>query len=160
MKTYSLDAINKVENDNTYFDFPVLYPNKDYFANLQMVLNSNGIILELLAENNYKIEDFINDLSNNIELNAFAKENDFKVTILEKEDNKGVLSERLINSDNQVIMELYYSNTVFQVEDLINSTTYETTIYLDFDILKIYFIGGYLYLEDKTTNKKYFVYLD
>jgi len=160
MKTYSLDAINKVENDNTYFDFPVLYPNKDYFANLQMVLNSNGIILELLAENNYKIEDFINDLSNNIELNAFAKENDFKVTILEKEDNKGVLSERLINSDNQVIMELYYSNEKFNIEDLSNNENYEVLLYIDFDILKIYFVGGYLFAEDKLTNKKYFVYLD
>jgi len=160
MKTFILDVINKVENKNTHFDFPVLYPNRNYFSNVQEVLNSHGIILDLLADSNYNIEDFIADLSNNTELSAFAKEQDFKVNEIKKTDSKNIKSERLINSDNQVIMELYYSNTVFQVEDLINSTTYETTIYLDFDILKIYFIGGYLYLEDKTTNKKYFVYLD
>lgn len=160
MKTYSLDTIKKVENEKTHFDFPVLYPNKDYFPNLQIVLNSYGIILDLLAQSNYKIDAFITDLSNNMELNAFAKENEFKVSVQAKEGDKGVSSERLINSNNEVIMELYYSNEKFLLEDLTTDDKYEVLLYLDFDILKIYFIGGSLYAEDKVTNKQYLVFLD
>lgn len=161
MKTYKLNSINKVKNEKTHFDFPVLYPNKEYFNQLQTVLNSYGIILTLLANDNYKIEEFISNLIENQEINAFAKENNFTVSIFEKENNnKGVLSERLINDDNEVILEAYYSNETFSVLDGETGSNYIVSLYVDFDILKIYFTGNYLYAEDKTTNKKYFIYLD
>lgn len=170
---YSIKAIKPIENKEEFnMAFPILFPNTNYFGDLQSILNSYGIVLQSLADLDYNIEEYLESVKNNTMLSSFYKETSFEVKegLISYEEEEGVLSEDNTNEEyldmvvseetGEVVFGIKYNNQRFRIIDTKEQLEYQSMLYIDLDYLDLYFTGSYCYINDKKNTKQYFVYLD
>lgn len=157
---YKIDKIKSVNNPNSKMEFPVAHPNMEYLRDINDVINSYGLVFQSLANNNYVLDDYLKELKENQMLCAIINEDvEFSVTsTLEGEpifkDKEIIIGENV----NIPVLGIAYSDIEYTIKD--KEGERNVTLYLDYDFLKFFFSGSYVFIEDVLNKKKYFVYLD
>jgi hypothetical protein len=137
------------------------------FNSLYSILNSYGIALQNLSDVNYDIEEYFKNIKENPMLNCIVKESDFKVSIIdnEEEDNKELEDKNPIEEDideedneyidivvsadnNELVFGIKYNSTKYILEDFQEETSYDISLVLELDFLKFYFTGSYCFIEE------------
>jgi hypothetical protein len=167
-RVYTIKEIKPIEDPSKFnMAFPVLFPNTDYFKDLNSILNSYGIALQNLSDVNYDIEEYFKNIKENPMLNCIVKESDFKVSIIdnEEEDNKELEDKNPIEEDideedneyidivvsadnNELVFGIKYNSTKYILEDFQEETSYDISLVLELDFLKFYFTGSYCFIEE------------
>ena len=174
-RVYTIKEIKPIEDPSKFnMAFPILFPNTDYFKDLNSILNSYGIVLKNLGDVNYDIEEYFKNIKENPILNCIVKKSNFKVSVdnensIEEFNNDEDIEEDneyidiVVSDNNEIVFGIKYNSTKYVLEDFDEETNYDISLFLEIDSLKFFFTGSYCFIEDGKEGKegrKYFVYLD
>lgn len=184
-RVYTIKEIKPIEDPSKFnMAFPILFPNTDYFKDLNSILNSYGIVLKNLGDVNYDIEEYFKNIKENPILNCIVKKSNFKVSVdnensIEESEGNKVCNEDIedifvseekdedneyidivVSDNNEIVFGIKYNSTKYVLEDFDEETNYDISLFLEIDSLKFFFTGSYCFIEDKKYGRKYFVYLD
>jgi hypothetical protein len=173
-RVYTIKEIKPIEDPSKFnMAFPILFPNTDYFKDLNSILNSYGIVLKNLSDVNYDIEEYFKNIKENPILNCIVKNSNFKVSVDNEnsnEDNEDIKEfdndedneyiDIVVSDNNEIVFGIKYNSTKYILEDFDEETNYDISLFIDLDFLNFFFTGSYCFIDDKKYGRKYFVYLD
>ena len=155
MKSYKIQRINKVKNNELTCEFPVLYPHVEYFKDINSVIATYGFILEKLTSNHFRIELFLEDMRKNPIMYNFWVERSFSIKTIKTQIEKVYDSESIRNRKKEKLFEIYYLNNTYVIHDSIDNTESFCNLYIDAKEIKLYLNGGACYIHDSNKNKMY-----
>jgi hypothetical protein len=110
-RVYTIKEIKPIEDPSKFnMAFPILFPNTDYFKDLNSILNSYGIALQNLSDVNYDIEEYFKNIKENPILNCFVKNSNFKVSI--DEDNEEEDNKEFEDINKEIEEDIEYNNPI------------------------------------------------
>jgi hypothetical protein len=164
-RVYTIKEIKPIEDPSKFnMAFPILFPNTDYFKDLNSILNSYGIVLKNLSDVNYDIEEYFKNIKENPILNCIVKNSNFKVSVVDDgtdEDIENSIEEFNNNEDieesegNKVCNEdieednEYIDIVVSDNNEIVFGIKYNSTKYIleDFDEETNYDISLFIDLD-------------
>lgn len=156
-RVYTIKEIKPIDDCSKFnMAFPILFPNTDYFQDLNSILNSYGIVLKNLSDVNYDIEEYFKNIKENPILNCIVKSSNFKVSNVKdtedfEEDNEYI--DMVVSSENnELVFGVKYNSNKFILEDFEEETSYDISLVLELDCLFFYFTGSYCFILDKKEN--------
>lgn len=157
---YRLESLKKMDNESLEYDFPVMYANEMYFKEINGLMNSYGIVLEALSQNNYDIDAYIKEVKENPMLSTSFRASEFTVSKDEYTQVSGI--EVLQDLESKCVGEVYYTTKPkmisFKEDD--EEYGYDVMLHVSLGGIDLYLNGSLCFIDDKVQGRKIKAYLD
>ena len=158
MKICKINNISKIDNSALKCEYPIMYPRVEYFTNAQSFLGIYENILKELFEKNFDIREYNGNLKDKNTVVYLLIERKFIIEEKPDTDENIYESELFLNEKEEKLFKVFYFKKEYFITDTIDKKKLVSTLYVNANRVKLYFVLNKCYVVDKINKKQYCIF--